>query len=153
MIKVKLRQGKFGMYFEQGTTALTNQEVLKRLNQLVKIEAAVIGVKLKEPKPVKKAPKKWKATKTGMLKAPPMPRTPNQDFMTKMIPSPTLAAVIGNKALTRSGVVVKIWDYIKKNNLQNPKNKRNILCDEKLEKLFLKKEITIFEMADLVNKH
>ncbi|MGZ3807950.1 MAG: SWIB/MDM2 domain-containing protein, partial [Bacteriovorax sp.] len=47
----------------------------------------------------------------------------------------------------------KIWEYIKKHNLQNPKNKRNILADDKLQKLFGKKEVTMFELAGIVGKH
>jgi chromatin remodeling complex protein RSC6 len=49
--------------------------------------------------------------------------------------------------------VKKIWAYIKKNNLQNPKNKRNILADDKLSKVFGKKEVTMFELASLIGKH
>ena len=64
-------------------------------------------------------------------------------------PSPQLAAVVGNNPLPRGEVVSKMWDYIKKNNLQNPENKREILADDKLEPIFGKKKVTMFEM----NKH
>ena len=63
------------------------------------------------------------------------------------------AAVIGAAAAPRTEVVKKLWAYIKKNNLQNPKNKRNILADEKLTKVFGKKEVTMFELAGLIGKH
>ena len=64
-------------------------------------------------------------------------------------PSKELAAVVGSNPLPRGEVVSKMWDYIKKNNLQNPQNKREILADDKLEPIFGKKKVTMFEM----NKH
>ncbi len=64
-------------------------------------------------------------------------------------PSKELAAVVGSEPLPRGQVVSKIWDYIKKNNLQNPENRREILADDKLEPVFGKKKVTMFEM----NKH
>lgn len=67
--------------------------------------------------------------------------------------SDELAAVIGAKAIPRTEVVKKIWKYIKKHDLQNPKNKRNIIADKKLLKVFKKKEISMFEMMSILNKH
>jgi len=68
--------------------------------------------------------------------------------------SAELEEVVGKGPLPRFEVVKKLWEYIKKNNLQNPKNKRNILADAKLVKLFGgKKEVTMFEMTKLVSKH
>ena len=64
-------------------------------------------------------------------------------------PSPELAAIVGTNDLPRSEIVSKMWDHIKKNNLQNPENKREILADDKLEPIFGKKKVTMFEM----NKH
>ena len=64
-------------------------------------------------------------------------------------PSRELAAVVGSEPLPRGQVVSKIWDYIRKNNLQNPENRRDILADDKLEPVFGKKKVTMFEM----NKH
>jgi chromatin remodeling complex protein RSC6 len=64
-------------------------------------------------------------------------------------PSKELAAVVGSSPLPRGEVVSKIWEYIKKNNLQNPENRREILADAKLEPVFGKKKVTMFEM----NKH
>ena len=58
-----------------------------------------------------------------------------------------------NRALTRTEVVKLMWEYIKANNLQNPKNKRNILADTKLKAVFGKDEVTMFEMTGLVGKH
>ena len=64
-------------------------------------------------------------------------------------PSPELAAVVGSGKLARGEVVSKVWDYIKKNNLQNPQNKREIVADDKLKKVFGKDKCSMFEM----NKH
>ena len=68
--------------------------------------------------------------------------------------SPELEAVIGAGPLPRTEVVKKLWEYIKKNNLQNPANKRNILADDKLKAVFGgKSEVTMFEMTKLVSAH
>ncbi|AWN35343.1 SWIB/MDM2 domain-containing protein [Methylobacterium radiodurans] len=64
-------------------------------------------------------------------------------------PSPELGAIVGTDPLPRGEVVSKVWDYIKKNNLQNPENKREIVADDKLKKVFGKDKCTMFEM----NKH
>ena len=65
--------------------------------------------------------------------------------------SPELEAVVGKGPMPRSQVVKKLWEYIKKNDLQNPKNKRNILADDKLKAIFSGKgEVTMFEMTKLV---
>lgn len=67
--------------------------------------------------------------------------------------SAELEAVVGKGPMARGQVVKKIWEYIKKNDLQNPKNKRNIIADDKLMPLFGKKEVTMFEMTKLVSAH
>ena len=68
--------------------------------------------------------------------------------------SADLEAVVGKGPISRGQVVKGLWDYIKKHNLQNPKNKRNILADDKLKKLFGGKgEVTMFEMTKLVCPH
>lgn len=77
----------------------------------------------------------------------------NSAFMKEMNLSPELEAVIGKGPLPRSEVVKKLWEYIKKHDLQNPKNKRNILADEKLREVFGKDEVTMFEMTKLVSAH
>ena len=64
-------------------------------------------------------------------------------------PSPELGAIVGNEKLPRSEVISKVWEYIKKNDLQNPENKREIVADEALKKVFGKDRVTMFEM----NKH
>jgi len=73
--------------------------------------------------------------------------------MKPMTVSSELAEVVGKGPMPRSEVVKKLWAYIKKNDLQNPKNKRNILADDKLAEIFGKKEVTMFEMTKLVSKH
>ena len=73
----------------------------------------------------------------------------NPALMKPLQPSKELAAVVGSDPLPRPEVVSKVWDYIKRNNLQNPQNKREIKADDKLEKVFGKKSVTMFEM----NKH
>lgn len=70
-----------------------------------------------------------------------------------LTPSAELAAVTGSGQIARSDVVSKMWDYIKKNNLQNPENKREILADDKLEKIFGKKKVTMFEMNKHLSRH
>lgn len=68
-------------------------------------------------------------------------------------PSPELAAVVGSAPLPRSEVVSKMWDHIRKNNLQNPANKREILADDKLKKVFGVDKCTMFEMNKHLSRH
>lgn len=77
----------------------------------------------------------------------------NSAFMKALTPSPELAAVIGPDAVPRTEVTKRLWDYIKAHNLQNPANKRNIICDDKLKAVMGKAEVTMFEMTGLVGKH
>jgi len=98
------------------------------------------------------APKKATAKKAAAPKKK-SARKPNAAFMKALTPSAELATVVGAAALARTEVVKKLWAYIKKNNLQNPKNKRNIMCDDKLSKVFGKKEVSMFELASLIGKH
>ena len=81
-------------------------------------------------------------------------RKPNAAFMKPMTPSATLAAVIGGSAMPRTEVTKKIWGYIKRNGLQDKKNRRNINADDKLKPVFGgKSQVSMFEMTKLVNKH
>lgn len=68
-------------------------------------------------------------------------------------PSPELAAIVGDKPLSRSDVVSKLWEYIKANDRQNPADKREILADDTLEKVFGKPKVTMFEMNKLISPH
>ena len=92
----------------------------------------------------KKAPAKKKAAK----------RKPNAAFMKPMTPSAALGAVIGGSAAPRTEVTKKIWAYIKKNGLQDSKNRRMINADDKLKVVFGgKKQVSMFDMTKLVSKH
>ena len=83
-----------------------------------------------------------------------MARKPNAAFMKPMTPSAELAEVIGKKALPRTQVTKKLWDYIKKNKLQDSKNRRMINADDKLKPVFGgKKQVSMFDMTKLVSKH
>ena len=91
---------------------------------------------------------KKKAKKAGTK------RKPNPAFMRPMTPSATLGAVIGTNAMPRTEVTKKIWGYIKRNSLQDKKNKRMINADDKLKPVFGGKgQVSMFEMTKLVNKH
>lgn len=93
-------------------------------------------------KAAKKAPKKKSA------------RKPNAAFMAPLNVSDSLGAVVGNKPLPRTQIIKKIWDYIKKNGLQDKKNRRMINADDKLKTVFGGKgQISMFELAKVVNKH
>ena len=74
-------------------------------------------------------------------------------FMRELTPSPELAAIVGTQPLRRTEVTKRLWDYIKARNLQNPANKRNVLCDERLKAVMGKDEVTMFEMTKLVGQH
>jgi chromatin remodeling complex protein RSC6 len=81
-------------------------------------------------------------------------RKPNAAFMKAMTPSPALAEVVGSKAIPRTEVTKKLWAYIKKNKLQDAKNKRMIKADAALKTVFGgKATVNMFEMTKLVSKH
>lgn len=103
--------------------------------------------------PAKKAAAKAPATNAAAKKAPAAKKTASA-FNKAMNVSPELAAVIGAGARPRTEVTSAIWAYIKKHDLQDPKNKRNILADDNLKAVFGgKKSVTMFEMTALVSKH
>lgn len=104
-------------------------------------------------KGAKKATKK-KVVKKATKKAAKKKRTPNAAFMKPMQPDDALAAVVGQGMLPRTEITKKLWQYIKRNGLQDAKVRRNINADEKLLKVFGgKKQVSMFEMTKLVNKH
>jgi upstream activation factor subunit UAF30 len=99
----------------------------------------------------KKGPAKKAA---GQKKSSGAERASSQGFMKEMQPSPELAAVVGNEPLPRTEITKKVWDYIKRNGLQDAKNKRLINADAKLQLVFGgKKQVSMFEMTKLVNQH
>ena len=104
--------------------------------------------------PAKTAAKKAPAKKAAKSTAPKTPRKPNAAFMKPMSLSSDLGAVIGLIPMPRTEVTKKIWDYIKKNKLQDAINKRMINADEKLKKVFGgKSKVSMFEMTKLVSGH
>jgi chromatin remodeling complex protein RSC6 len=83
-----------------------------------------------------------------------MARKPSAAFMKPLKPSAALSEVVGDKALPRTQVVKKLWAYIKKNGLQDKKNRRMINADDCLKAVFAgKKQVSMFEMTKLVSKH
>ncbi len=125
-------------------------------------KAAKKTAKKAAKKPVAKKPAKKPAKKASAKKAAPKKaakksgakRKPNAAFMKAMTPSPTLAAVVGSMPLPRTEVTKKIWDYIKKNKLQDSVNRRLINADDKLRQVFGgKKQVSMFEMTKLVSNH
>jgi len=107
-------------------------------------------------KGAKKAAKKAPARKAAAKKAPAKKakRAPNPAFMKPMTPSAQLAPVVGATPMPRTEVTKKLWQYIKKNNLQDAKNRRMINADDKLKPIFGGKgQVSMFDMTKLVNKH
>jgi upstream activation factor subunit UAF30 len=99
-----------------------------------------------------KSTKKAKTTKTAKKKK--SARKPSAAFMRPVSPSPALAAIIGSKAVPRTEVTKRLWAYIKKNKLQDTKNKRMINADATLKPVFGgKSSVNMFEMTRLVGKH
>ncbi len=113
--------------------------------------------KATKKKTTKKAAKKPAAKKTAKKAKKPAKaktkRKPNAAFMKALTPSSQLAEVVGSSPLPRTEVVKKLWVYIKKHNLQDPKNKRNIIADAKLKPVFGKPSVSMFEMTKIVSKH
>jgi upstream activation factor subunit UAF30 len=118
-------------------------------------KAAVKKTAAKTPAVKKAAVKKVAVKKTAAAKpaAKKVARTPNAAFMKALTPSAVLAAVIGAAPVPRTEVTKKIWDYIKKHDLQDPKNRRNINADEKLKPLFGKAQVSMFELTKIVSGH
>lgn len=104
-------------------------------------------------KPAAAAKKPAVAKKPAAAKKPAVKRTPNAAFMKAMTPSELLAKVVGALPLPRTEVVKKVWEYIKKNKLQDEINKRMINADENLRKIFGKAQVSMFEMTKLINQH
>ena len=104
--------------------------------------------------PAKKAAAKKAPAKKAAAKKPAAKRKPNPAFMKAMTPSAVLAAVVGAMPMPRTEVTKKIWDYIKKNKLQDAVNRRLINADEKLKAVFGGKgKVSMFEMTKLVSNH
>lgn len=110
-------------------------------------KSAKKAAKKSAKKAAKKAPKKKAAKKKSA-------RKPNAAFMAPLTLSPALADVVGSKPLPRTEIIKKIWAYIRKNGLQDSKNRRMINADSKLKPLFGgKNQISMFELAKVVNNN
>ena len=107
----------------------------------------------KAKKPAKKAPARKPAKKAAPKKKSAAKRKPNAAFMKALTPSAALSAIVGASPLARTEVTKKIWDYIKKNKLQDAVNKRMINADAKLKEIFKKGQVSMFEMTKLVSNH
>jgi upstream activation factor subunit UAF30 len=108
-----------------------------------------VAKKAAPKKSAKKAAPKKAAKKAAKKKS---ARKPNAAFMAPLTLSPALSAVVGPKPLPRTEIIKKIWDYIKKNGLQDSKNRRMINADEKLKVVFGGKgQVSMFELAKFVN--
>ncbi len=112
-------------------------------------KAAPAAAKKAAPaKPAAAAKKAAPAKKAAAKK-----RTPNAAFMKAMTPSAALAAVIGDKAIPRTEVTKKVWEYIKKNGLQDKAKRTMINADAKLKEIFKAAQVSMFEMTKLINGH
>ena len=116
------------------------------------VKKAVKKVVAKAKAAEKKVVKKVAAVKKTVIKK--VKRAPNPAFMKPMQISDALAKIVGSKPLPRTEVTKKLWEYIKKNKLQDSVNKRDINADENLKPVFEgKSKVSMFEMTKLVNKH
>ncbi len=119
-------------------------------------KAAAKPAAAKKAGPTEKSGAKAAAKPAAVKKAaaPAAPRKPNAAFMKAMTPSATLAAVVGAAPLPRTEVTKKVWDYIKKLDLQDPANRRMINADDKLKAVFGgKAQVSMFEMTKLISDH
>ena len=107
----------------------------------------------KKAAPKKPVAKAAPAKKAAAKKAPAKKRAPSAAFMKLMTPSAVLAAVIGDKPLPRTEVTKKLWEYIKKNDLQDKAKRTMINADAKLKEIFKKAQVSMFEMTKLVSAH
>jgi chromatin remodeling complex protein RSC6 len=130
--------------------AKATKKAAKKATKPAKKAAKKSPAKAAKKSAAKKAPKKATKKAAGKKSA----RKPNAAFMAPLTVSPQMAEVVGSKPLPRTEIIKKIWDYIKKNNLQDKKNRRMINADAKLKPIFGGKEqISMFELAKVVNKH
>ena len=124
------------------------QETLDSRLKVLKKDLKIVKQRVKEQKAI------VKRVKSSTTKS----RTKAKSFkvdhlLQKYKVSPDLSLIVGSKPMTRATIVKNLWDYIKKNNLQNPSNRRNILADDLLLKIFKKKEISMFELGNGISSH
>ncbi|MBA3444809.1 MAG: hypothetical protein H0T58_08165 [Gemmatimonadales bacterium] len=112
------------------------------------------GRKKSAKKTAKRPAARKKAAKKATKKSSGKKRAPNPAFMRPLQPSAKLAAVIGNSPMPRTQVISKLWAYIKRNGLQDAKNRRAINADEKLRPLFNNRsQVTMFDLAKIANQN
>jgi len=112
------------------------------------------GRKKSAKKTAKRPAARKKTAKRATKKSSGKKRAPNPAFMKPLQPSSKLAAVIGNSPMPRTQVISKLWAYIKRNGLQDAKNRRAINADDKLRPVFGgRSQVTMFDMTKMVNKH
>jgi chromatin remodeling complex protein RSC6 len=141
---------------EKSHMATAKKATAKKAAPAKKAPAKKAPAKKAAPKKpaTKAAPAKKAAAKAAPAKkAPAKKRAPSAAFMKAMTPSAALAAVIGDKAMPRTEVTKKIWEYIKKNGLQDQAKKTMINADAKLKEIFKKAQVSMFEMTKLVSAH
>lgn len=141
---------------DKSTETITEEiSMAKASKKATTKKAAAKKAPAKKATAKKAAPKKAATTKKAAApKKAKTARKPNAAFMKALTPSAALAAVVGNSPLPRTEVVKKLWAYIKKNGLQDSKNRRNINADAKLKEVFGgKTTVSMFDMTKLVSKH
>jgi upstream activation factor subunit UAF30 len=112
------------------------------------------GRKKTAKKTAKRSASRKKTTAKRAKKSSGKKRAPNPAFMRPLQPSAKLAAVIGNSPMPRTQVISKLWAYIKRNGLQDSKNRRAINADEKLRPLFNNRsQVTMFDLAKIANQN
>jgi chromatin remodeling complex protein RSC6 len=131
---------------------MATKKAAKKVVKKAAKKPAKKAVKKVAKKPAKKVAKKpaKKAAKKVKVK---VKRKPNAAFMAPKLPTGPLAAIIGDKPMPRTEITKKIWEYIKKNKLQDTVNKRMINADDKLRALFGKGQASMFELTKMVNKY
>ena len=148
-----LSYDKIMNYEKNKAVKKANKKVAKKAVKKAKKKVAKKVAKKKVVKKAKKKAVKKKAKKKVVKKAK-KKRKPNAAFMKPVTPDAALAAVVGAKPLPRTQLTKKLWAYIKKNGLQDKKNRRMINADAKLKPVFKNKaQVSMFEMTKLVSGH
>jgi chromatin remodeling complex protein RSC6 len=140
--------------FQMATAKKAAKKAVKKAVVKKAVKKAVVKRAVK--KAVKKAVVKRavkKAVKKAAVKKAVKKRVPNAAFMRAMTPSAALAAIIGDKPIPRTEVTKKVWEYIKKNGLQDKVKRTMINADAKLKEIFKQAQVSMFEMTKLINAH
>ena len=125
---------------------------IKKATPAEKAEKPAVAAKAKAA-PAAAKPKKAAPAETAKADAKTSTKGPNSALQKPLTPSKDLAHIVGAGPLPRTAVVSKMWEYIRKHDLQNPKDKREILADAKLKVIFGKDKATMFELNKLISSH